>query len=188
MRGSFDPQPIKPDSEAGRSRLRFADYLELPEPPTFDIMNTSLYRGAPHHLDRTIDENTIRTTLQEINDLNFLHDVYEVELRRTWDLPSVIVDRLLPITGENREPFTIPSVLPRSTISARLKWIIGLRSIISQWPTSLPKPANFDMKPRVTSSGPNVQDVFALELAVARFYCRTAEEVLGRKATIPLYK
>jgi hypothetical protein len=188
MRGSFDPQPIKPDSEAGRSRLRFADYLGLPEPPKFNILNTRLGLGSPRHLEHTVDRDIIKRALQEISDINFLHDVYEVELRRTWDLPSVIMSRLALITSGNQFFFMRPSVLSRFSVSARLEWITGLREIISQWPTSLPKPTNFDLKPRTTSKGSNVEDLFALELAVARFYCLTAEDVIGRKATVPLYK
>jgi hypothetical protein len=188
MQGSFDPQPIKPESEAGKSQLRFVDYLGLPEPPNFDITNTRLGLSPPRHLEHTVDSDIIKKTLQEINNINFIHDIYDVELQRTWDLPSVIMSRLGPITGGNQDFFARPSVLPRSSVSLHLEWITGLREIISQWPASLPKPTNFDLKPRTTSKGPNVEDLFALELAVARFYCRTVEDIIGRKATMALYR
>jgi hypothetical protein len=150
MRGSFDPQPIKPESKAGRGRLQFADYLRLPEPPKFDIVNTRLGLGPSHHLEHTVDRNIIKTALQEISDLNFLHDVYEVERWCTWDLPSTVVSRLGPIAGGNQNFFARPSVIPCSSVSTRLEWITGLREIINQWLTSLPKPANLDLKLRTT--------------------------------------
>ena len=188
MRGSFDPQPIKAESEAGRSRLRFTDYLGLPEAPKFDIASTRLGLAPPRALDLTVDKAAIKMALHEINDLNFLHDVYEVELRRTWDLPSVIVSRLRPIAGDNENFFANPCVIFRGSLTERLRWIVALREIIKDWPTSLQKPPNFNLEPRMTARGSNVEDIFALELAVARFYCHVAEEILGRKATIPRYR
>ena len=189
MRGSFDPSPIKPESEAGKSRLQFADYLGLPEPLKFDINNTRIGLNATRHLDETINASSIQMALHEINEINFLHDIYEVELRRTWDLPSVIIGRLRSVTGDNENPFESPSMISRSSVSQRLKWILALREIIKEWPSSFQKPQNFHLEPReTTSAGPRVEDVFALEFAVAKYYAHAAEELLGRKPTIPLYK
>ena len=189
MRGSFDPAPIKPDSEAGKSRLRFADYLGLSEPLKFDVDRTRLGPGPLRPLDKTVDKFTIRRALHELNELNFLHDVYEIELRRTWDLPSVIVDKLRQVAGGSGKDFFVnPSSPSRQSVPERLRWIVALRDIVKEWPTSLPKPSNFDMEPRMSERGPNIEDLFALELAVARFYCCVAEELLVRRPTIPLYR
>jgi hypothetical protein len=188
MRGSFDLAPIKPESEAGKSRLRFADYLGLPATPRFNINSTRFGLNPSHPLDRTVEKTMIRNALHEINDINFLHDVYEVELRRTWDLPSVIVERLQHVAGDNQNFFANPTPLPRSPVSQRLKWVLALKEIVKEWPSSLPKPRDFDLVPRTTAKGPKVEDVLLLELAVARCYCRVAEEILGRRPTIPLYR
>lgn len=188
MRGSFDPAPIKPESEAGKSRLRFTDYLGLQEPPRFDIMNTRFGLDPPRPLEQTVGRSTVQNTLREINDINFLHDVYEVELKRTWDLPSVIIDRLQHIAGGSRDFFADPSPIPLRSAFERLRWVVALRDIVKGWPTTLPKPRDFDLEPRETEKGPRVDDLLALELAVARRYCRVAEEILGRRPTIPLYR
>jgi len=50
MRGSFDPLPIKPESEAGKSRLQFTSYLGLSDPLFFNINNTRLGPNPPSHL------------------------------------------------------------------------------------------------------------------------------------------
>ena len=188
MRGSFDLAPIKPESEAGKSRLRFADYLGLSEPLKFDIDNTRFGLGPPGHLDKTVDKTVIRNALHEINEINFLHDIYEVELRRTWDLPSAIINRLERIAGDNKNPFADPSPLSRRTTVERLRWITALRDIVQDWPTSSPKPRGFDLEPRATASGPRVDDLLTLELAVGRYYSHVAEGILGRRPTIPLYR
>jgi hypothetical protein len=188
MRGSFDPAPINAQSEAGKSRLRFADYLGLSPPPKFDINNTRFGLNPAHPLDRTVDECVIRNALHEINHINFLHDVYDVELRRTWDLPSVVVDRLQHIAGSNKDCFANPTPLSLRSGSERLRWIVALREIVKEWPTSLPKPHNFELEPRETPNGPRVEDLLGLELAVGRYYGHVAEEILGRRPTIPLYR
>lgn len=188
MRGSFDPAPIKPDSEAGRSRLRFADYLGLSEPLKFNIKSTRFNLDPPRPLDETVGKHMVRDALHTINEINFLHDVYEVELRRTWDLPSTIVNRLRDIAGDNGDFFKDPSPISRRSTYERLRWIVALRVIVKEWPASFPKPRDFDREPRVTTKGPKVEDLFALELAVAKYYLHAAEEILGRRPTIPLYR
>ena len=189
MRGTFDTSTIKPESEAGRSRLRFADYLGLLEPLKFDINSTRIGSNPARHLDKTINASLIQTALHDINDINFLHDIYEVELRRTWDLPSVIAGRLSRIAGDNENPFESPSMISRSSVSERLKWIVALREIIKEWPSSFQKPQSFYLEPRETATvGPRVDDLLALEFAVAKYYAHAAEEVLGRRPTIPLYR
>ena len=187
MRGSFDPTPAKPESEAGKSRLRFSAYLALPEPPSFDISKTSLGLGAPGPLDRTVSAEVVATVLRQVNQLNFFHDVFEVELKRTWDLPPVILERLEPITGSSTY-FAHPDLMDLKTIDRRANWLLAFRGVLSFWPSTASKPLNFDLVPRKTERGFNVSDVVALELALARFYCHTAEEILGRRPTIPLYK
>lgn len=188
MRGSFDPAPIKPESEAGKSRLRFADYLGLPEPPKFDIESTNFGLNPLRPLEQTVNGSMVRNALHEINEINFLHDVYEVELRRTWDLPSVIVSRLQHIAGGNKNFFENPSPISRRSGPERFRWILALKDIVNEWPTSLPKPHDFDLEPRMTDKGPRVDDLLVLELAVARYYCHVAEEILGRRPTIPFYR
>ena len=71
MRGSFNPTPAKPESEAGKSQLCFSAYLALPEPPLFDISKTSLRLGAPGPLDRTVSAEVVATVLHQVNQLNF---------------------------------------------------------------------------------------------------------------------
>ena len=188
MRGSFDPAPINPESEAGKSRLRFTAYLGLTEPPTYDINGTSLGLNPPNHLDRTIDPRTVEAILRQVNQVNFFYDVFEVELKRTWDLPSTILDRLQPITHGRRNYFVDPNPMVLTKLEERLSWLLAFRDVLSPWPSSFPKPANFALVPRQTDRGPNVQDVIALELTLAKFYCHTAEEILLRRPTIPLYK
>lgn len=188
MQESFDPSPIKPGSEAGKSRLRFADYLGLPEPVQFNINSTRVGRNPPQALENTVSDAMVWKVLHEVNEINFLHDVYEVELRRTWELSPVIVGRLRHITGGNESPFEKPPLVPRRTAVERLKWIVALRDIVKEWPSSLPRPKKFDLEPRMSAAGPRVEDLLALELAVANQYYYVAREVLGRKPTIPLYK
>jgi len=188
MRGSFDPTPIKPESEAGKSRLRFTDYLGLSEPPKYDINNTRLNLNPLRPLDKTVDDFTVRNALHELNEINFLHDIYEVELRRTWDLPSVIVDRLRHVAGDDGAPFANLKPFSRRSVPERLRWIVALRDIVKEWPTSLPKPREFDLEPRTTARGPRVEDLLALELAVARRYLHVTGEILDRRPTIPLYR
>ncbi|KAF9642469.1 hypothetical protein BDM02DRAFT_3133072 [Thelephora ganbajun] len=188
MRGSFDPSPIRPESEAGKSRLHFTDYLGLSEPLTFDINSTKLGLAPLHPLKKTVEGSSVRNALHEINEINFLYDVYEVELRRTWDLPSIIVDRLRHIAGNNRNPFENPTPISRRSISERLGWIVALKDVVKEWLTSFPKPRDFDLEPRRTPAGPKVEDVLALELAVAKYYAHVAREILGRRPTIPLYR
>ena len=188
MRGSFDPAPINPESEAGKSRLRFTEYLGIPEPPTFDINHTSLGSKPPTHLSRTVDAQVVGATLRQVNQLNFFHDVYEVELKRTWDLPSTILDRLQPITGCWKNYFGEPRPMNVVKLEERASWLLAFRQVLTQWPSTKPKPTGFDIALRRTDRGVSVQDVMALELALARFYCQTAEEILGRRPTIPLYK
>lgn len=189
MRGSFDPAPINPQSEAGKSRLRFAAYLGLPEPPKFDINSTRLQDNVPDALDKTVSTSLIRTALRQVNDINFLYDVFEVELKRTWDLPSVILERLQDIACGSKNCFANPNPAASPwTVEERANWIFALRNLITCWPSSTPKPPYFDLVPRKTGTRFDVRDVFALELAVARFYCCAAEQILGRRPTIPLYK
>ena len=188
MRGSFDPAPINRETESGNSRLRFTAYLGLPEPPSFDVKRTCFGRSPLVELDLTVDGTAVGTTLREVNQLNFYHDVFEVELKRTWDLPSTILERLRPITGGRQNYFGDPSPMDLTKLEDRASWLLAFREIITPWPSSDAKPPNFDLEVRQTERGPNVQDVMALELALARFYCHTVEEVLGRRPTIPLYK
>jgi len=188
MRGSFDPAPINAESEAGKNRLRFTAYLGLPEPPRFDINSTRLEANAPDILDKTVHTHVIQTALRQLNNINFLFDVFEVELKRTWDLPSVILERLQGIAGGSKNCIVDPNPIILLTVEQRASWILALRDLIARWPSSDAKPPNFDIVPRKTSTGFNVQDVMALELAVARSYCRTAGQILNRRPTIPLYK
>lgn len=188
MEGSFDPSPINPESEGGESRLRFAGYLGLPEPVQFNTNSTRVGPNPPQALENTVSDAMVWKVLHEVNEINFLHDVYEVELRRTWELPPVILSRLRHIAGGNKNPFEKPSLIPRRTAVERLRWIVALRDIVREWPSSIPKPKNFDLKPRMSAAGPRVEDVLALELAVANQYYYVAREILGRKPTIPLYK
>lgn len=188
MRGSFDPAPINPESEAGKSRLRFTAYLGLPEPPTHDINSTSLGSNPRSHLDRTVDLHTVEATLREVNQINFFYDVFEVELKRTWDLPSTILERLQPITRGLQNYFAEPNPVVLAKLEERASWLLAFRDVLTTWPSSSPKPHNFALDLRQTDRGFNVQDVIALELALARFYCNVADEILGRRPTIPLYK
>lgn len=188
MRGSFDPEPINPESEAGKSRLRFTAYMGLPEPPTHDIASTSLGSKPPSHLDRTVDRHTVEEILRQVNQVNFFYDVFEVELKRTWDLPSTILERLQPITHNRQNYFANPNPLVLTKLEERASWLLAFRDVITPWPCTIPKSSNFALVPRQTDRGLNVQDIIALELALARFYCYAAEEILGRRPTIPLYK
>jgi len=188
MRGSFDPAPINPESEAGKSRLRFTAYLGLPEPPTYDINSTTFGSNPPSHLDRTVDSRTVQAVLREVNQLNFFHDVFEVELKRTWDLPSAILERLRPITKGRQNYFAEPNPMALTKLEERASWLLAFREVLTSWPCSVQKPSTFDLALRNTKRGLNVQDVIALELALARFYCHAAAEILGRRPTIPLYR
>ena len=188
MRGSFDPAPLKPESEAGRSRLRFTAYLGLPEPPRFDIKSTRLRGNPPDTLEATVRVPTVQYTLRQVNDINFFHDVFEVELKRTWDLPSSIIERLQGITGGSSDCFANPKPIVLRSIEERARWIFELRDVITLWPSSVAKPLHFNLVPRETDKGFNPQDIMALELAVAKFYCQAAGEILGRRPTIPLYR
>ena len=189
MRGSFDLSPLRPESEAGKSRLRFAGYLDLPEPPKFNIDQTFFNCDPPKPLDKTVDVQVIKSVLFKVAQVNFFHDVYEVELKRTWDLPSVVLERLQPITGSSNY-FLDPAPVTFSTIEDRVKWLLAFRDVVSPWPSSFQKSKDFDIVPRRSSdkAALKVQDVTALELALARFYCHTAQEILGQRPTIPLYK
>ena len=91
MRRSFDLSPLRPESEARKSRLRFAGYLNLPEPPKFNIDQTFFNCNPPKPLDKTVDVQVIKSMLFKVAQVNFFHDIYEVELKRTWDLPSVVL-------------------------------------------------------------------------------------------------
>jgi len=188
MRGSFDPAPINPESEAGKSRLRFTAYLGLPEPPTYDISSTSLGSDPQRHLDYTVDRRTVEAILRQVNQLNFFYDVFEVELKRTWDLPSTILERLQPITRGRQNYFSDPNPMVLTKLEERASWLLAFRDVLTPWPSSFARPPSFDLVLRQTDRGLNVQDIVALELALARFYCHAAEEILGRRPTIPLYK
>ena len=188
MRGSFDPAPLNPDSEAGRSRLLLSAYLGFPDPPKFDINHTSLGPHPQATLDATVTPNLVRQALSQVNHMNFFYDVFEVELKRTWDLPLAILERLQPITGHAGNYFADPIPLNLATLRARATWLLAFRVILTTWPSSREKPRNFEVVPRETDSGINAQDVMALELALARFYCHAAQDILGRRPTIPLYR
>jgi len=94
------------------------------------------------------------------------------------------VTRLRPIAGGSNTFFADPALIDHHTISKRLKWIAALRDIVSAWPSPLPKPHDFSLEPRSTDKGIRVDDLMALEVAVAKQYFRVAEEILGRRPTI----
>lgn len=116
MRESFDPAPAKLESKAGKSRLCFLAYLTLLEPPMFNINKTSLGPGPPRPLDTTVSAEVVATVLCQVNQVNFFHDIFEVKLKRTWDLPSFILERLEPITGSSTY-FAHPDLIDVKTIN-----------------------------------------------------------------------
>ena len=151
-------------------RRNFAGFLEKPV----------LLAGEQGLIGR-VSLTDIQSVIQELADLNFYFDMLEVEHRLTGASIDEISDRMRPITGSSN--LIMPGAVARSTTEEVGVWLTKVRDFIDHWPGD--RLVTFDIP--LSEIGFTTDNVFALEFAVAEFFCCSASRFLGRRAVLPRY-
>lgn len=180
--GVFSNAKIQPGNETSIARIRFAEFLcfnRIISLPRDDF--TFLKGEVPGTIDEKVSTEMVRDTVRELADLNFFFDMFEVEYHRTYDPPMEIKERMWPATCPLS--LTFPQKIPRSTLADRAAWLVRVRDFVRPWHGS--KSADFDLEP---SDDPTIDEVIALERAVAHIYCSNVTYMLRRRPSLPRYE
>jgi len=141
-----------------------------------------LQGGRPGTIDDKVTTKMVRDTVKELTDLNFFFDMFEVEYLRTYDSPVEITDRMRPVVS----PFSLAvpaETIARSQLTDRAAWLARVRDFIRPWDGKRLK--DFELK---LSANPTIDEVTALEKAVADLYCSNVTYVLRRRPVLPRYE
>lgn len=153
------------------ARENFCEFLEFNGLLTLNrdvySLNTAGVQGP---VDEVISTKVIHETIQELADLNFFFDLFEIEYRRTGDSLRDIVDRMQGITRS--DGFLLPGEIPRSSADELEGWYIAIRDFMVPWPGEKP-PTFFS------------NDLFSLERGVVSFYCSSVFRILRRQPVPP---
>ena len=180
--GVFSNATIQPNNETSIARVRFAEFLGFKKIMALPRENFTFVKDeVPGSIDEKITVEMVRDTVRELADLNFFFDMFEIEYRRTYDAPDEIRDRMWPVTSPLS--LTFPKDIPRSQLADRAAWLTRVRDFIKCWPGK--KPEGFDLH---VSDRSTVNEVTALEKAVADFYCSNVTYILRRRPVLPRYE
>jgi len=180
--GVFSGPVINPNTETSIARYRFAEFLCFKDVISLPRENFTFFKGdIPGTIDEKVTTELVRDTVIELADLNFFFDMFEVEYRRTYDSPAEITLRMRPATSPLS--ITFPNKIPRSRLSDRAAWLVRVRDFIRHWDGT--KSQDFELTP---SENPTIDEVAALEKAVAQVYCSNVTYVLRRRPVLPCYE
>jgi hypothetical protein len=177
--GTFSTLQVQPDDETSLVRVKFAEFLGLDRVLTLPGDSFCFENdNDPAPIDEKITMEMIRETVCELADLNFFFDALEIEQARTGDDPYDILDRMVPMTGD--ESFTSCPSIPRTSLLDRANWLLAVREFVENWPML----SEFSVRIR---NPPTSCSVEVLESAVAQVYCAYVTFLLHRPPVLPRY-
>ena len=181
--GVFSGSVIQVNHETTVTRVRFTEFMSFRKIVSLPRENFTFLKGeVPGTIDEKVTTDMVRATVLELTDLNFFFDMFEVEYLRTYDSPKEILDRMRP----SMSPFclTVPAEpIPRSQPADRAAWLARVRDFIRPWDGK--KSKDFELE---LSEDSTVEEITALEKAVAHVYCSNVTYVLRRRPILPRYE
>ena len=181
--GTFSGPISRMTNEASIARVRFAEFLCFRQVVSLPREEFTFLQGeVPGTIDEKVTTKMVRDTVLELTDLNFFFDMFEVEYLRTYDSPVEITDRMRPVLS----PFSlaVPTAkIARSQLTDRAAWLARVRDFIRPWDGK--RSNDFELK---LSANPTIDEVTALEKAVAHLYCSNVTYVLRRRPVLPRYE
>jgi len=180
--GSFSTSEVQPNNEVSLARINFAEFLGFSKVLSLKRQDYAfLKEEVPGPVDKVVSLKMVRETVQELNDLNFFLDMFEVEYLRTYDPPRDIDERMRPVLQPGS--LTHPLPIPRSNLADRAAWLVAARNFMQGWQGTSTSPAFKTNLPTPST----LAEVVQFESAIATVYCYNVTYVLRRRPSLPRY-